>query len=275
MTRGPPNPVAGRASTAATTPPEACPGPILRAGSSVEAYRRKMTLFLLLAACDAVPTPGACDDELPERPAVGACFGRPGLDYAGFGLAELLVHGDVVSVTTGPLPAACDVRFGDDGGDDTVVLVVADAEGVETTVGLVAPGLAAPVAVGDAVSLDLAYTFGEFGPDIGHAVLADATGAEQVVIGTAGTVDALRTPEGVTVGEGAVRCTQADECGTWSAFDFLVAAGSAEGAVSYGEDAVIGPWRVVHADLRKQVPTGGSSCPDWFVADARAAFIRE
>ncbi|MDP2310976.1 MAG: hypothetical protein Q8P18_33460 [Pseudomonadota bacterium] len=234
-----------------------------------------LLLALPLAAC-TWDVPETCDD-LPEPPDVGACFGNPGLDYPGYGTAELSVTGTVTSVTTAPVPDACDVRFFHLAGstEDAVVLVVADADGVETTVGLTAPDLVAPVVVGDTVSLDLAYTFGEFGPDEGHVVLADGAGIERVVIGVAGSLADLATPADVVLEQGGMVCTQHDECGTWSAFDFTVSAEGDVGSVPYGQEAAVGPWRVVHAGDELQAINTGGVCPDWFVAHVAAAFVRE
>ncbi len=230
--------------------------------------------LLLLAACEWVALPEACED-LPVPPAVGACFGRPGLDYPGFGPVTLTVAGSVTSVDTGPYPEACDIRFGGAPDDDAVILVVTDAEGVETAVGLVVPDLEDPVEEGDSVSLDLGYTFGEFGPDLGWASLADEAGVEQVVVGLAGTVDAVRAPADVRLDYGDVRCTQADPCGTWSAFDLDVAAADAAGSVPYGEQEGVGAWRVTHGGFERQATGARSNCPDWFVGHVSAAFARE
>lgn len=234
-------------------------------------------LFALsLSACPGGEVPGTCED-LPEPPAVGACFGNPGLAYPGYGTADLAVTGTVTSVTTGPVPEACDVGFFDlaTRDADALLLVVTDAEGVETTVGLVAPDLGEPVAVGDPVSLDLHYVFGDFGPDEGRVVLTDAAGVERVVVSVAGTVADLATPTDLLLEQGTLLCVQEDECGSWSAFDFLVTVGTEEAPVPYGGEASVGPWRVIHAGDEHQTPDTQSGCPDWFVAHVAGAFVRE
>ncbi|MES2640001.1 MAG: hypothetical protein V4850_10980 [Myxococcota bacterium] len=231
---------------------------------------------LLLSACLGGDLPQTCED-LPEVPAVGACFGNPGLEYPGYGTADLAVTGTVTSVTTGPFPDACDVSFSAvwGSGAEGLILVVTDADGVETTVGLAAPGLDSPVEEGDRVSLDLAYVFGDFGPDRGRVVLADEAGVEQLVISVAGTLADLATPADVTLDQGDPICTQHDECGAWSAFDFWVTTADDQGVVAYGDEEDIGPWRVVHAGDEQQTPETSSGCPDWFVAHVAAAFVRE
>lgn len=235
--------------------------------------------LLLLAGCPYVAAPEACAD-LPAPPPVGACFGQAGLDHPGLRPVELAVTGTVTSVTTGPFPEECDIRFGlwradDDADDDALLLVISDPEGVLTTVGIVMPDLEAPMAVGDTVSLDLGHTEGGFGPDVGWAALTDEMGVEQVVVGLAGTEAGVRTPADLRIGGGHVRCTQADPCGIWSAYDLDVEADGVVASLPYGETGRVGGWTVTHAGFERQLEGADVSCPDWFVARVSVGFVRE
>lgn len=229
--------------------------------------------FSLLAACYGIPLPGSCES-LPEPPPVAACFGSADIVWEGWGTAATAVSGTVTSVTRGPFPVDCDVRFGGVTDGEALVLVVEDAGGASTTVGLVAPGLGDPVAVGDTVALDLSYTFGEWGPDLAWAVLSDEAG-ERVVVATAGSLEEVRVPAGATLAEGRRRCTEDDGCGVWSAYDLDVAVGGAEASVPYGEEADVGGWHVAHGGLELQEEGQTGTCPDWFVAHASVAMVRE
>lgn len=226
----------------------------------------------LLAACDGVPIPGSCD-ALPEPPPVAACFGGDDVAWEGYGTVATALSGTVMSASHGPFPADCDVRFGGLVDGDALLLVVEDAAGGRVVAGLVAPGLGDPVAVGDTVGLDLSYTFGEFGPDLAWAVLSDEAG-ERVVVATAGSLEEVRTPEGVTLAEGDTRCTEDDGCGEWSAYDLDVAVDGDAASVPYGEEADVGGWHVVHGGLERQAEGQMGTCPDWFVAHASVATIR-
>lgn len=230
-------------------------------------------LFLLLAACDTLPSSEACGDLV--APPVTACFGGDALAWEGYGSLDVAVSGTVVSVATGPRPEACLVDVGNGQTGEGVVVEVEDAAGDRYVVSFGIDGLAAPVAVGDAVSLDLSYVFGEFAPDVGRARLSDADGAPLVVVTEAGTLEDLVLPDGVGVARGVERCTEDDGCGVYSKYDLAITVGDASAEVPYGEDAAVGGFRVVSGGQEFQAEGQTDVCPDWFVAHATVALVAE
>ncbi|MFN7142905.1 MAG: hypothetical protein ACK4YP_03955 [Myxococcota bacterium] len=230
-------------------------------------------LFLLLAACDTLEAPEACDDLV--APPVTACFGGDGLTWEGYGTLEVAVTGVVVDVATGARPEGCLVDVGNGQTGEGLVVTVEDGAGARYVVSFAVPGLAAPVAVGDPVALDLLYVYGEYAPDVGHARLSDSTGAPRVVVTEAGSLETLVLPDGVSVAEGASRCTEDDGCGVYSKYDLDVAVGDDAGGVRYGEEAALGGYRVVHGGFELQAEGQTDVCPDWFVAHATVGLVAE
>lgn len=219
-------------------------------------------MLLLLLACDTPETPPTSCDALVAPPVV-ACFGT-GVPYDGYGTLAAEVSGTVTTVGVGNLPDACVAELGNGQDvDDAVVVEILGDDGGTYTAAWGVPGVTeAPVAVGAVVSLDLSYTFGEFGPDVGHVMLDGG----RLAVAEAGALDDLVVPEGVVVTEGEARCTEEDDCGTWSKYDVDVAVGGEQVGVRYGEAGEVGGVQIAHGGYERQAQGQGGLCPDWFVA---------
>jgi hypothetical protein len=239
-------------------------------------------LLALLAACPAVPEKDGCPTCPVEEgcadlvaPPVAACFGGGDLDYPGYGTLEADVEGRVVSIAAGSRPDACLVDVGNAQVGEGVVVVVEDGEGLQYTVSFDVPELADTlVAVDDVVHLTAAYTFGEFGPDVGVVSLTSEGGGIHALVEEAGSVDTLPSSI-VTVTEGDVRCTEDDGCGVFSKYDMDVAVGDETVTVRYGEEAALEGGRVVSGGLERAAEDQGDVCPDWFVANVTLALVAD
>lgn len=236
-------------------------------------------LLLLLSACDTLPTKVAAPTEVTAcdelvAPPVSACFGGEGVEWEGLGTLELAVEGTVVSVATGPRPEACVVSVGNEQTGEGLVIEVEDAAGTRYVVSYAIPALDASVAVRDVVTLDLAYTDEEFAPDVGRARLLDASGTPLVVVTEAGSLEELALPDGVTLSEGEVRCTEDDGCGVYSKYDAEVVVSGNGGTLAYGEEISLGGFRVVSGGYERMAENQ-DVCPDWFVAHATVALVAE
>lgn len=231
----------------------------------------RFSLLPLLAACATLPTKEACADL--TTPPVVACFGGDTLDWPGYGTLEMDVEATVVSVGTGPRPDTCAVDVGNDLFEQGLVVELESADGARYTVGLTVPEMSGTlVAVGDTLSVSAAYTFGEFGPNLG-VVRLEKAGTTVVLVATGGELTDL--PDDLDASEGAVRCTEDDGCGVYSKYDLNVQFGGDSTSVLYGESATLGAARVVHGGYEQAAPSQGGTCPDWYVAHVTLAVVVE
>jgi hypothetical protein len=228
-------------------------------------------LFLVACAGSSLFEPPC--DRIPEPGAVRACFGGDPVAYEGYGTVELTFDGTVTSMSEDA--SACELEVGTIDADEPVIaLLVEDDAGATVTVGLQLAALGQPIAEGDAVSLDLAYTFGEFGPDVGH-VIVSRDDAPIVGVSVAGSLDDLVLPEGLALTEGERLCTTDDGCGVWAKYDLEASFGGETAALPYGEDVVVGGLHVAHGGYEQADAADGGECPDWFVAHVDVGFSVE
>ena len=168
--------------------------------------RLLLTPLLLLFACKPDVAPGVCTDAVPAP--MAGCFSAPGLTPAEDGSITGSVVGTVQSVDVAPLPSDCTSYFGGDAGPTSFAMQVLDDGGVVTLLGL--GGFAPPAAVGDAITLDLAYDVSSWGPEQAGVSIRDASGGQRLVYADGGSVDDLAAPDGVELAMGATMCTQTD-----------------------------------------------------------------
>lgn len=215
-----------------------------------------------LLACSGTKESGLECSELPNPPVISGCMST----VAGGDLT-----GTVVDLGTGSFPADCLYALGDDPGDGWWV-TVEDGSGNQGTIGIAIPDAQNPLAVGDPAHLLAAYAMADFGPTVAAVEVRDGLDALVAWVGIGGTVSELKAPIGMELSQGPEVCETGDDCGTWAAYDLVVAADGHRQTISYGRSGSVGDWTVYHAgDLQA---LNYASCPDWYKSELRMGIRR-
>lgn len=215
-----------------------------------------------LLACTGAKDSGLECSELPTPPVVSGCMST---------MAGGEISGNVVDMGTGDVPADCLYALGEDPGDGWWV-TVEDEGGNLATVGIAIPDAKNPFAVGDPAHLLASYAMADFGPTVATVEVRDGLDALVAWVGIGGTVAEMTAPIGMEISQGSEVCQTGDTCGTWAAYDLVVAADGHRQTISYGRSGMVGNWTVYHAgDLQT---LNASGCPDWYKSELRMGIRR-
>lgn len=229
-----------------------------------------MVLFVVLLSCGGIP--GTCA-EVDTPPVMGACFGGDRFSWDGYTPVETTtIEGEVVSAGEARFPDECNVVVADIGDQKATIIETSDGLGTTNFFAWHLPEEHLAIEVGDEVSVEVAYTPGGFGPDLGRVVVRDAAGIERMVFSVAGEVGDLRVPTELEAERGTVVCEEHHTCGDWSAYALKLTSGGDTVEVPYGGTANIGAWRVYHGGLELEAAPNTGTCPDYYVAHVAAGF---
>lgn len=144
--------------------------------------------------------------------------------------------------------------------DDSLVTLGVKADGFDGS-GLV---------VGTELAYDFASAEFYWSPSIGHLELRDATGGLVIWLAEGGRLEDVNPPAELTLTGGDPTCFTEDQCvDGWQSRSFVVGAAGDEAEVLPHDTVDVGGLHVVHGGFDEQ--TGGSQCPDAYVADLKVA----
>lgn len=143
------------------------------------------------------------------------------------------------------------------------LLRVRTAAGEEQSFGLILPGLAPAIQVGDTVHLLYEQEPGFFSPTYSRFELRNAAGLV-LYVGLGGRPDRIKTSGDVQLGLGKQLCAAFD-CGPWGLYELAVSIQGMTSWLAPNTSARVGPYLVVVGRSEQQT-AGSSSCADWFVS---------
>lgn len=248
-----------------------CPMPAPRSDPAWFCPRSGARFVALLAG---LVTVAGCGDKdacaAVEAAPMGGCLG--GEDELWYGSAPFELSGEAVVEAVGPdtLPN-CTVWMRGLGNEDLTLVGLRRDTGTLVTIGLA--GAAVPLEVGDAVRFDVGSVHtGAYAWEHGWIDLTREAGG-RIVYATAGTVEGLHAPSGVTLSTGEELCGERDACGDWGVFALDVAVDGETATLRDGTPAEVGGWDVVNGGVvARTEPARG--CLDHFPAGAEVLLVK-